>query len=93
MSKASSLEESQKRINKALNEYQMIKKRDLWGKLAQEHIDRMVSICLTKRYEEEFDCEWSKVFAAEFTLLGAPWKWTGWRRMRMSLIWTVVLVS
>ena len=72
MSKASSLEESQKIINEALNEYRIIKKWGLWGKLAQEHIDRTVSICLTKMDEEEFEREWSKLKVAEFTLLGSP---------------------
>ena len=38
----------------------------------QEHIDRTVSICLTKKDEEEFEREWSKVKAAEWTLLGGP---------------------
>ena len=72
MSKASSLEESQKRINEALNVYRIIKKRDLREKLTQEHIDRTVSICITKKDEEEFECEWSKVKAAELTMLGGP---------------------
>ena len=72
MSKASSLEESQKTINEALNVYRIIKKRDLWEKLTQEHIDHTVAICLTKKDEEEFEREWSKVKAAELTLLGGP---------------------
>ena len=72
MSKASSLEESQKRINEALNVYRIIKKRELWEKLTQQHSDRTVSICLTKKDEEEFEREWSKVKAAELTLLGGP---------------------
>ena len=61
MSKAISMEESQKRINEALNVYRIIKKRDLWEKLAQEHIDRTVTICLMKKDEEVFDQEWSKI--------------------------------
>ena len=72
MSKASSLEESQKTINEALNVYRIIKKRDLWEKLTPEHIDHTVALCLTKKDEEEFECEWSKVKAAELTLLGGP---------------------
>ena len=72
MSKANSMEESQKRINEALNVYRIIKKRDLWEKLTQEHIGWTVSICLTKKDEEEFEREWSKVKSAELTLLGSP---------------------
>ena len=66
------MEESQKRINEALNVYRIIKKRDLWEKLTQEHIDRTVSSCLTQKDEEEFEREWSKVKTAELTLLGSP---------------------
>ena len=72
MSKASSLEESQKRINEALNVYPIIKKRELWGKLTQEHLDRTVAIALTKKDKEEFEQEWSKVKAVEMTLIGGP---------------------
>ena len=72
MSKANSMEESQKRINEALNVCRIIKKHDLWEKLTQEHIERTVSICLTKKDEEEFEQEWSKVKTAELTLLGSP---------------------
>ena len=63
MPKASTLEESRKRINKALNVYRIIKKRELWDKLTQEHLDRTVAIALTKKDEEEFEREWGKVKA------------------------------
>ena len=72
MSKAIFMEESQKRINEALNVYRIIKKRDLWEKLTQEHINRTVRICLMKKDEEDFDREWSKVQADELILLGSP---------------------
>ena len=72
MSKASSMEESPKRINEALNVYRIIKKHDLWEKLTQEHIDRTVAICLMKKDEEDFDREWSKIKADELILLRSP---------------------
>ena len=72
MPKATSMEESQKRINEALNVYRIIKKRDLWEKLTQEHIDRTVLICLMKKDEEDFDREWSKIKADELILLESP---------------------
>ena len=56
MSKATSMEESQKRINEALNVLRIIKKRNLWE----------------KKDEEDFDQEWSKVQADELMLLGSP---------------------
>ena len=54
MSKAFSLEEFEKRINEALNVHWIIKKKYLWNKLTQEHLDRTVAIALKKRDEEEF---------------------------------------
>ena len=72
MPKATSMEESQKRINEALNVLRIIKKRDLWEKLTQEHIDRTITISLMKKDEEDFDREWSKVQADELIQLGNP---------------------
>ena len=72
MSKASSLEESQKRINEALNMYRILKKRELWDKLTQEHLDRTVAIALTKKDKEEFEQEWSKVKVVEMILIRGP---------------------
>ena len=86
------MEESQKRINEALNVYRIIKNRDLWEKLTQEHIDRTVVICLMKKDEEEFDREWSKIKADKLILLGSPLDMDWGKTTSMSLTWTRALL-
>ena len=69
MPKATTLEESQKRINVALNV--LIKKRQLWYRMAQEHVDKTIHIAFTKK-DGEFECKVSKVKAVEMIQSGGP---------------------
>ena len=72
MPKATTLEESQKRINMALNVFRIIKKGQLCDRMAQEHLDKTVLIAFTKKDEEEFEREWSKVKVADTIQSGGP---------------------
>ena len=59
------VEESATRINEVWNIIRICKKRDLWGRIGEEHCDRIVSATLLKRDENEFEIEWSKVKVME----------------------------
>ena len=49
------VEESADRINEVLNIIRISKKRDLWGRIGEEHCDRIVFAVPLKRDKNEFD--------------------------------------
>ena len=60
-----SKEESALRINEALNILRIVKKRELWNRVGEEHVDRIVHIVLIQRNENKFEAEWSKIKALQ----------------------------
>ena len=58
--KPANIEESSSRINEVLNIIRMTKTKNIYSKVAEEHIEKILINCLIRRDYNEFMIEWAK---------------------------------